>query len=291
MNTIELTGLEISPPLELPYQVYYSGDNNISGVASHTHPFFEFYLFCNGDIDYFVGTQSFHLKYGNLLIIPPNTPHHAKTNDISVPYRRYVLWVTGDLIDELIREDADMYTFIDYMKKSYSYNILISASDMLLLTNILTNILEEMYVKNFGYRTNCNIHAKGFFLKLNQILKHHESNDLVQKREIHLDIIKYIKNNLDQDLSLELLANKFFISKFHMSRLFKENMHISIYKYISLTRLGLATSHLLSGTPISTIHSYCGYKDYATFYRAFKNRTGLSPRQFRKKHKETPPLS
>ena len=72
-------------------------------------------------------------------------------------------------------------------------------------------------------------------------------NSNFQNKDVHLEITDYIKENLRGDLSLDKLAEEFYMSKYHMLHIFKEKMSISIHKYIVIRRLEYGKSLILSG--------------------------------------------
>ncbi len=92
-----------------------------------------------------------------------------------------------------------------------------------------------------------------------------------------IDLIEYINENLSKDLTIDRLADNFFMSKYHMMRIFKNETGYSIHQYISEKRIILARTFILSGMPATTACLECGFKDYSSFSRAFKNQLGILP--------------
>ncbi|MBF0431923.1 MAG: helix-turn-helix transcriptional regulator [Fibrobacteria bacterium] len=93
----------------------------------------------------------------------------------------------------------------------------------------------------------------------------------------------YIWDNLNKEIKLPELAEKFMLSESHMRLLFRKKMGISIGSYIKHLRINKARSFLLNTDfNISEIASLCGYNSLFTFSRAFKNMTGMSPEGYRK---------
>ena len=92
-------------------------------------------------------------------------------------------------------------------------------------------------------------------------------------------LLKYINRNLSEDLSIDSLAGKFFFSKYHMMRKFKEETGYTIHNYIVSKRLLHARSLISQGTPIMKAAQMSGFRDYTTFVRAYKKQFGTVPTQ------------
>ena len=76
------------------------------------------------------------------------------------------------------------------------------------------------------------------------------------------------------------LARKFYVSNSTISHLFKQKMGVSLYRYITQRRLIAAKSLIGEKVAMEEIAHRVGFADYSTFYRAFRQEFGISPRQF-----------
>ena len=63
--------------------------------------------------------------------------------------------------------------------------------------------------------------------------------------------------------------------------LFKQKMGVSVYRYITQRRLIAAKSLIEQGQPLEDVALKVGFSDYSSFYRAFKQEFGISPRRYR----------
>lgn len=92
-----------------------------------------------------------------------------------------------------------------------------------------------------------------------------------------LAILDYVGEHLCENLSIDLIARHFYISKYYMMRLFKQETGYTLGQYISQKRLLLAKELLSSGVPGTQVCYDCGFKDYSTFSRAYKQLFGVTP--------------
>ena len=89
------------------YEIYYYSDLHFSPVAMHNHNYYEFYLFCQGKVTLYVGKQKISLQAGDLIIVPPGVPHHLDVEDPSVPYRRFIFWISKRFVADLTEKSTD----------------------------------------------------------------------------------------------------------------------------------------------------------------------------------------
>lgn len=89
--------------------------------------------------------------------------------------------------------------------------------------------------------------------------------------------MEYIHSHLTGDISVDLLAEHFFISRYHMMRLFRQETGYTIGGYLNEKRLLLARELLAQGVPLTRLAFDCGFKNYPAFLRAWKKAFGTTP--------------
>lgn len=96
-------------------------------------------------------------------------------------------------------------------------------------------------------------------------------------------IINYIDENYQEDLTIELLSEVFHLSEGHLSKLFKENLGMTIKAYISQTRAKEVRQALLaSDLPLIDIAIMCGFPNVKSMNKVFKDLYQCTPSQFRR---------
>ena len=91
------------------------------------------------------------------------------------------------------------------------------------------------------------------------------------------ELLRHINRHLNEDLSIDSLADRFFFSKYHMMRKFKEETGYTIHNYIVNKRLLMARSLISQNVPVIKAAAQSGFKDYTTFVRAYKKQFGAPP--------------
>lgn len=264
------------------FEIFYYNDLDLKHVEKHAHPYYEIYFFLNGEVVYEVDGRRYGLRYGDYLLIPPETRHHPVFLSPGQDYRRFVLWLNKSFYQKLVSQTEDFaYGFGQAAeKKQYHFRTeFIISHD---IQGRLLEILEERRGKRPFHETAARLAVSSFLLYLNRItwdilnqVPHRYENAL------YLNICDYINNHLDEDLSLNRLAAFFYVGKYHISHVFKDNMGLSPHQYILKKRLQASKNGILSGIPLSSLCQQYGFSDYSGFYRAFKKEFGLSPKEFR----------
>lgn len=101
-----------------------------------------------------------------------------------------------------------------------------------------------------------------------------------------IEIKEYIDNNYTSKITLDELAEMFYLSKYYLVRLFKNQNGITPINYLIEKRIEYAKTLLLNTQlSVKELADKCGFDDYVYFSKIFKDRTGYSPTHFRTKHK------
>lgn len=96
-------------------------------------------------------------------------------------------------------------------------------------------------------------------------------------------IEQYITEHVGEKLSIESLCRQFSMSKFALYRLFREEFDTTVNEFILKKRTELARQLLgRQDKNITQVADACGFSDYNYFIRLFKEKTGVTPLQFRK---------
>ncbi|AXK48114.1 AraC family transcriptional regulator [Aliarcobacter trophiarum LMG 25534] len=106
---------------------------------------------------------------------------------------------------------------------------------------------------------------------------------LEKRTKIANDIMYYIYTHIETNIDIEELSIDLGVSKFHMHRIFKEIFGRNIYESIKSIRLQKASNLLLTNrySTISSIVNSCGYSSQSSFIKIFKERFGMSPKEWK----------
>ena len=146
----------------------------------------------------------------------------------------------------------------------------------------LLRLLEEMRAEKFGRDAQISICINDLVLTLNRVV-YEQTTPKYKNPEylLYQQLEEYIQDHLQEHLSLDELAKKFFVSKYHIAHVFKDNIGLSVHQFITKKRLKLCQEAISGNMSITEAYHKFGFGDYSSFYRAFKKEYGISPKDYR----------
>lgn len=271
--------------LSKDFEIYYYHDVSFSGVKSHTHDYYEFYFFIEGSITMWINEVPHVLKPGDVLLIPPNVPHYATCTDAEIPYRRFVFWLSEDYCSELANV-SECYVYLMkqaslHRRHHYHYDVI----GFHALQAKIFRIIEELHSDRFGREVRIPLCVNELLLHMNRtVFEADHPKTSKSGQSLYENLMQYIETHLDEDLTLDSLAKELYVSKYHIAHVFKKNLGLSIHQFITKKRLEICKNAILSGTNISEAYLAYGFKDYSSFFRAFKKEYGISPKEYKEQH-------
>lgn len=92
-----------------------------------------------------------------------------------------------------------------------------------------------------------------------------------------INVIDYLNAHLTDDITIDFLAEHFYLSRYHLMHAFKEETGYTIGNYLTTKRLLLARDQIAQGESITTACYACGFHNYSTFSRAYRNILAVLP--------------
>jgi len=267
------------------YEVHYVLDERAPEVALHAHIFYEIYLFCTGDIDsYVVDNNSYRLKSGDILIIPPEVMHHPIFTNNGGSYRRFVLYISQSFFERLSLIDPELVLIFERCRKERNYLIRCKKpAQPRILEDRLLRLRDELRQAKLCSAARSFSHCINFLVELNRSVSEQLAQISTEDGQHSLleQIIAHISENYQNPLSLNETAALFFVSPSTVENLFKQRLGKSFYRYITEYRIISAQSLIVKGTSLKDVSSMCGFGDYSTFFKMFRKEVGVSPSRFK----------
>lgn len=260
------------------YEISFYKDKDFQKVSLHSHDFYELYFFIKGNANYIIEDSYYKLNQGDILLVSPSDLHQLDIYDSKEDYERIVLWINPRYLKKLSTQRTDLSICF---KLSNGHNKhLIRAPISSTIKELLLELYRNSKSESYGSDVFADILIKKVLLSLSEHAinaPHHaiEYNDSIVSK-----VMRYISDNLNSKLTLDILADSMFMSKYHLSRLFKNETNTTIHQYIIKKRLILSKRFLEQNLPVVEVFAKCGFSDYTHFFRAFKNEYGITPKEY-----------
>lgn len=114
----------------------------------------------------------------------------------------------------------------------------------------------------------------------------HRIKKSIYSNQFQLDTViatrRFIDNNYEKDLNLDLLSKILLTSKYHLQRLFKKTYGLTPKQYHINVRVQKSRELLKEGVTVTETCFSVGFESVGSFSSLFKSRTGYSPIQYQK---------
>ena len=266
------------------FEIFHYSDAKFEGVPVHQHDFYEVYFFIGGNVEYSVEGNIFHLNRGDMLLINPLELHQPRISPDQSEYERIVLWINKNYLAELCSNEASLTRCFDNSNPNHSNLLRLNLKEQELLYGRLNELLRESSGESYGSELACRAILTRFLVDINRLTLSREFSSATETKASPLisSVLDYINIHYCEKLSLNKIAEEFFVSKYYLSHAFNEAVGTSPHRYITLKRLIHAKQMMSSGIKPTTAASNCGFNDYAGFYRAFTAEYGITPAEYAK---------
>jgi AraC-like DNA-binding protein len=250
----------------------------------HYHDFNKIIVFISGEVTYIIEGKSYKLKPWDILLVGKNDLHLPIISP-TTPYERMILWLNPLFLEGHNKNSCDLLSCFQLASDRKLNLIRLNNKHLNSLKQNLIDLEEEIQDKAFGSTILKNALFLQFMVKINRLflgMDISKNIDDIRYDPRIEDILSFINSNLDMDLSIGMLSKAFYLNKYYLMHLFKEETGYTLYSYILKKRVIKASGLLRSGIQTGQVCAQCGFGDYSSFVRAFKKEFGLSPKQYYK---------
>jgi len=246
----------------------------------HYHDYYELIVIEEGNIQYICESKIFYPKKNDIILIPPQKFHMSAINDSSTQYNRFVFYFFPDAFEQF-----GCSCLCDFAKEATDA-ILISFSEK--RKNETAELLKSLSSALSSAEQIDYALAVSYILQFFHLLSSGKEQAISEVYSLPLSILG-IKNFIDENYasitSSAQVAERFFYSREHASRLFKKSFDVTISHYILQKRILESQRMILSGASITDAAFTVGFNSMSAFIRGFKEINGISPSEYRKQQR------
>jgi YesN/AraC family two-component response regulator len=249
---------------------------------SHFHSTFEVFYLISGKREFFIKDRTIVISEGDVIIISPNILHRT-TNTEMPKHERLIVNIHENYMASV---NASYRDILQPLFENEYLIVKCSLYDKLAIEALGQSIRQEMQEKKMGFE----MYAQTLVLQMLMICCRHVIKNSIETMEspssMHeriSEVVRYINNYYMQELSLHLLAEKFYVSPYYLSRFFKEATGFTFVEYLNSVRVKEAKKLLeRTSMKVSLIGKKVGFGSVTHFGRVFKSVTRHAPLYYRK---------
>lgn len=240
----------------------------------HCHNFYEVYFFVEGDVDYLVEGQKYKPTPNSILLLAPHVFHGVRINS-DIPYRRFSMHFHPDIL--LPERRAFLLSAFPSFEKNAGQKIYYEHVERFHLP-----VYFEAFKACAGRSDEIKAQQLPIYVEslLSQIVSMCETaapDAQLPASGMVAQIIWYLNRHLGDEISLDLLSERFFISKHHLNKVFKKATGTTVFDYLLHKRVIAAQQLLINGSSAQEAAIASGFKDYSAFYRSYTRILHHSP--------------
>ena len=240
----------------------------------HYHEFCKLLLLVSGSGSYWIEGQRYALQPGDIVLVGNGCIHRPEFEPGS-PYERVIIYISPEFLRRMSADGCDL---MDCFHGQPGHVLRSDKGKKLQM--LALELEQELSGSGFGRQVLGSALLLRLLVKITREL-HRQDSPLPQpspiKDERILNMMGYIEAHLAEDLSVELLAEQFYWSRYHMMRRFREETGSSIGQYITQRRLMLARELIGQGCSATESCFRAGFGSYSSFTRTYGKFFGTTP--------------
>ncbi len=250
--------------------------------CGHCHIHYEIYVQMGGRRCYFLKNSVYEIETGDVVFIAPGLVHKTSNIDKN-PHSRLLIEFDEKYLDDLnaflggidIRKKFSQFLsngYIIFRNEEHKDEIL-KACRLLVKSDESEDTFDKL---------KCRLSVGGLILDILSSIDETNKASEVSSRYKISEILNYINDNYNKNLSLKETSEKFYLSYYYLSRLFKEVTGFTFVAYVNIIRVNKAKL-LIDETDekLEAISEIVGFGSQKQFVRVFKTLYGISPSKYR----------
>lgn len=242
----------------------------------HYHAFCKVLFLLKGSGDYTIGGQRYSLRPGDVVLIPQGCIHRPEL-DGDVPYERIILYLSPDFLTQASTAQCDL---LQVFSGDGGAVLRPGEKGREKLQRLARQLERDLELEGFGRDILTTTALLRLLVELGRQRAQGQTlpaaadeagDPRIQK------MLAYLDSHISEELDIDTLAQRFFLSKYHMMRLFRQETGTTIHLYITQKRLLLARELIRGGMKATEACYQSGFRSYSSFTRAAEKHLGTTP--------------
>ena len=269
-------GIEKRGYLLEEFRLFHLNGSERLRVDFHYHEFCKVLLLCSGSGGYSIEGKRYSLQSGDVVLLGSRCVHRPEFAPDS-PYERIIIYIDPVFLQKHSVPDCDL---TQLFSGEGGHVLRCTEGRRQKMFVLARELEEELAGSSFGKELVSRGQLLRLLVEIGRILQGGSANlakPVVPRDERIRKLLEYIDEHLSEELSVEVLAEQAFLSKYHLMRRFKSEIGLSLHEYIAQRRLILARDLIAQGISVTDVCFRVGYRSYSSFFRAYVKLFGMTP--------------
>lgn len=266
--------------LQGEFKMFHLTDEKQDEFSYHYHDFEKILIFLRGNVTYHIEGRAYPLKPYDIVLVKAGEVHKPVIEAEGI-YERIIIYVSPEFLASYREEECDLGYCFTKAEAEKSHVLRLPSFQHSQLYETCHRLEQSFSEKEYGMLLYQRILFVEFMIHLNRAALYNFVHymEMEGANEKIVAVIDYLNSHLEEDITIDLLASTFYVSRYYLMHRFKEETGYSIGQYVTTKRLLLARSLIQDGMAVTEACYQCGFKNYSTFSRAYKKQFHTSAKR------------
>ena len=265
---------EVRGYLKEPFRLFHLADSRRERIEYHYHTFHKIIILLAGKAGYAIEGERYDLSPGDFVLVGRGSIHRPEVAEDDF-YERMILYIDPAYLTSLSTGDCDLEGCFRQAQTAFRYVYRDEGGSR--VRQMFETLARTTREGGYGAALLERAQFLELMVEVNRVCRGGHQVQAAAGDSKVVALLQYLNLHLTEELSIDQLAERFYISKYHMMRRFRQETGYSIHGYLTEKRLLLAQRLLAQGVSPSEAGEQAGYQDYSTFSRAYKKHFGRGP--------------
>ena len=256
------------------YRLFHLRSDSGTRPEFHYHEFCKILLLLSGSGGYTVDGQRYALQSGDVVLVGSHTVHRPEFEP-GAAYERIILYISPEFLRRASVPDCDL---TECFRSGHVLRL--GEPERKRLFSLAAALERELAGEDYGRELLCHAALLRLLVRIGRELRRTDAprpGPVKPGNERVAAILRYLDRHLTEDICIDDLAEQFYLSKYHMMRLFRRETGTTIHGYLTERRLMLARELMGGGMNATDACFRSGWRSYSSFTRAWGKRFGSTP--------------
>ena len=258
------------------YRLFHLRNDGGVRPEFHYHEFCKILLLVSGSGFYTVDGQRYAVRAGDVVLVGSHQVHRPEFEP-GASYERIILYLSPEFLRRSSVASCDL---TECFRGDRGHVLRSGEPERKKLFSLAAALEREMGGEEYGQAILSTSAVLRLLVHIGRELRRNDAprpGPATPENERVAAIVRHLDRHLTEDITIDELAEQFYLSKYHMMRIFRRETGATVHGYLTQRRLALARDLMATGTSATDACFRAGFRSYCSFTRAYAKHFGSTP--------------